>query len=178
MMEKEYKKAVFGAGCFWCSEAAFSMLKGIVEVRPGYAGGKTVDPTYETVSAGSTGHIEVAEVTYDPNIRSYGDLLAVFFSIHDPTSVDRQGQDVGPQYRSVIFHMDEDQEREAQEVIDGLKSDGLPIVTELRPLDIFYPAEDYHREYYEKHKDVPYCVAVIEPKLKKMREKFSDIIKE
>jgi peptide-methionine (S)-S-oxide reductase len=177
-MAKEYEKAVFGAGCFWCSEAAFSMVKGVTSVIPGYAGGHKADPTYEKVSAGNTGHIEVAEVTYDPGVRAYSDLLSVFFSIHDPTSIDRQGSDIGPQYRSAIFYVNDGQKKEAEETIKSLESEGLDIVTEVLPLEEFYPAEDYHKEYYKNHKDAPYCVAVIEPKLKKMREKFSSIIKE
>jgi peptide-methionine (S)-S-oxide reductase len=177
-MANKREKAVFGAGCFWCSEAAFSMLRGVSEVLPGYAGGSMENPTYEQVSRGDTGHIEVAEITYDPNARSYDDLLAAFFSIHDPTSMDRQGPDTGPQYRSAIFYLNEDQRKKAEETINRLKSERLNVVTELRPLGKFYPAEDYHREYYEKHKDAPYCIAVVEPKLAKMRKQFAKMIKE
>ena len=164
--------AVFGSGCFWCSEAVFSELTGVVSVLPGYAGGRTPDPTYETVCSDTTGHAEVAQVTFDPSAISYRELLEVLFSIHDPTTLNRQGGDVGSQYRSAVFYSDEAQKREAEGIIRELTDEKAfrnPIVTEVAPLEAFYPAEDYHREYYKRNASKPYCQAVIAPKLAKFR---------
>ncbi|HXV27124.1 MAG TPA: peptide-methionine (S)-S-oxide reductase MsrA [Candidatus Paceibacterota bacterium] len=170
--------AVFGGGCFWCTEAVFGMLKGVIAVKPGYAGGIAEKPTYEQVSHGDTGHVEVVRFEYDPSVISYDDLLNVFFASHDPTQVNRQGNDVGPQYRSVVFYGDEAQKESAERFIAGLRSDGLNVATTVEPLHKFWPAEDYHEKYYEKHKnDDPYCQVVIEPKLAKVREKFSQLLK-
>ena len=166
------ESAVFGSGCFWCSEAVFSELQGVREVTPGYAGGSKANPSYEEVCSGTTGHAEVARVTFDPAAISYRELLEVFFSTHDPTTLNRQGADVGTQYRSVIFYADESQRSEADAMIRELSSEGVfrnPIVTEVAPLHAFYPAEDYHREYFARNPSKPYCQAVIAPKLAKFR---------
>jgi peptide-methionine (S)-S-oxide reductase len=172
--------AVFGGGCFWCTEAVFKMIKGVVSVEPGYAGGTKENPTYEEVSTGETGHIEVTKIEFDPDNISFRELLSVFFSSHDPTSVDRQGDDVGHQYRSAIFYTTTEQKDISQEVIKEINSsskEGSVIVTEVRPLDRFYPAEDYHKDYYENHKNLPYCALVINPKLNKIKEEFRELIK-
>jgi peptide-methionine (S)-S-oxide reductase len=164
--------AVFGSGCFWCSEAVFSELQGVVRVLPGYAGGTVPNPTYEEVCTGDTGHAEVAQVTFDPSAISYRELLEVFFSTHDPTTLNRQGADVGTQYRSVIFYSDARQKEEADEIIAELTREGAfrnPVLTEVAPLTAFYPAEDYHREYFRRNPYKPYCQAVIAPKLAKFR---------
>jgi len=172
--------AVFGGGCFWCTEAVFKMIKGVVSVEPGYAGGTKENPTYEEVSTGETGHIEVTKIEFDPDNISFRELLSVFFSSHDPTSVDRQGDDVGHQYRSSIFYTTTEQKDISQEVIKEINSsskEGSAIVTEVRPLDRFYPAEDYHKDYYGNHKNLPYCALVINPKLNKIKEEFRELIK-
>ena len=178
--ESQHEVAVFGGGCFWCTEAVFSMLKGVVSVAPGYSGGYVADPTYDQVSSGTTGHAEVIRFEYDPAIISYDDLLNVFFATHDPTTVDRQGNDVGPQYRSVIFYSTPIQKEAAEAFVAKLNAShqmGAPVVTTVEPLGAFYPAEDYHRQYYEHHKDQPYCQLVINPKLDKVREKFAELLK-
>ena len=164
--------ATFGSGCFWCSEAVFSELNGVVSVVPGYAGGTLPNPSYEDVCTDATGHAEVAQVTFDPSVISYRELLEVLFSTHDPTTMNRQGADVGTQYRSVIFYSDQEQRKEAEAMIQELTSEKVfrnPIVTEVVPLKQFYPAEDYHREYYKRNPSQPYCQAVIAPKLSKFR---------
>ncbi len=165
--------ATFGGGCFWCTEAMFSQLKGVLKVEPGYSGGHVSNPSYEEVCTGSTGHAEVSQVTFDPAVISYRDLLSVFFSVHDPTTLNRQGGDEGEQYRSVIFYHGEDQRREAEEAIRELEEQGVfsnPIVTQLVPFRAFYRAEDYHIRYYERNPEKAYCRAVISPKLVKLRE--------
>lgn len=170
--------AVFGGGCFWCTEAVFGMIKGVTEVTSGYAGGRSADPSYEDVSTGSTGHAEVVRVRFDPLEVSYRDLLDVFFGSHDPTTPDRQGHDVGTQYRSVILFTDETQRRDAETYIADLEREtGIRVVTQLEPLGIFYPAEDYHKEYYANNRAAPYCRAVIDPKLAKLRKRFSALLK-
>ena len=164
--------ATFGSGCFWCSEAVFSELNGVLSVVPGYAGGTLPNPTYEDVCTDRTGHAEVAQITFDPSVISYRELLEVLFSTHDPTTLNRQGADEGTQYRSVIFYADQEQKMQAEAIIRELTADGTfrdPIVTEVAPLGVFYPAEDYHREYYRRHPSQPYCQAVIAPKLAKFR---------
>ena len=168
------EKAFFGGGCFWCTEAVFKMLKGVRKVLPGYAGGTAEEATYEKVSSGTTGHAEVTYVEYDPKDISYRDLLTVFFASHDPTTVNRQGNDVGPQYRSVIFYTNEGQKVEAEVFIREL---GEGVVTELEPLENFYEAENYHKDYYESHKDAPYCQMVINPKLDKVQKEFVNLLK-
>jgi peptide-methionine (S)-S-oxide reductase len=172
--------ATFGSGCFWCSEAVFSELQGVLKVEPGYSGGDVPNPTYEEVCTGSTGHAEVARITFDPSAISYRELLEVLFSTHDPTTLNRQGADVGAQYRSVIFYGDEAQKAEALRIIKELTDEGAfrnPIVTEVAPLTAFYPAEDYHREYYRRNPAQPYCQAVIAPKLAKFRSHWKAKLK-
>ena len=164
-------KATFGAGCFWCVEAVFERIPGVIKVKPGYAGGHLKNPTYQQVASGDTGCAEVVQITYDPKRVSYPALLDVFFRSHDPTTLNRQGNDVGSQYRSVIFYTNDKEKQEALEVIRKLNEKDVqqkPIVTQLEPLDHFYPAENYHRNYYDKHPNAPYCTYVIRPKLKKL----------
>lgn len=169
--------AVFGGGCFWCTEAVFQSLKGVEDVKPGYAGGTLPNSTYDQVCTGKTGHAEATKITFDPSEITYNDLLTVFFATHDPTTLNRQGADVGTQYRSAIFFTTPEQEVEAKKFIKKLNQSGPKIVTEVTPLSEFYFAEDYHQNYYEAHKDEPYCVAVISPKLEKLQEKFSELLK-
>jgi peptide-methionine (S)-S-oxide reductase len=173
--------ATLAGGCFWCLEAVFDQLKGVQSVESGYMGGKNANPTYEQVCGGDTGHAEVVRVTFDPSQITYADLLAVFFSIHDPTTLNRQGNDVGTQYRSAIFHHSEAQKRIAEEVIrrlDGEKLWKQPIVTQVVPASEFYVAEDYHQEYFDRvGGSNPYCSYVIEPKVAKFRKEFFDRLK-
>ncbi len=183
------KTTVFGGGCFWCTEAVFQMLKGVSKVESGYAGGETrstssgqeVIPTYGDVTTGTTGHAEVIRVTYDPAVISYDDLLTVLFGSHDPTTVDRQGNDVGTQYRSVIFYNDDVEkataERIAKEIQDSL-TDGSHVVTQILPYKNFYPAEQYHANYYEMNADAPYCQIIIEPKIEKVKKRFAELVKQ
>lgn len=171
------KIAVFGGGCFWCTEAVFKMLKGIKKAVPGYSGGSKEDATYEKVSTGTTGHAEVAYIEYDPDEISYRDLLTVFFASHDPTTPNRQGNDIGPQYRSVIFYTDEGQKKEAEKYIGEIEG----AVTELEPLvnppaGGFFPAEDYHKNYFENHREQLYCELVINPKLEKVQKEFARLL--
>ena len=179
-MPEETEVATFGSGCFWCSEAVFSELNGVTQVESGYSGGKVADPTYEQVCTDRTGHAEVAQVAFDPSRVSYRELLEVFFSTHDPTTRNRQGADVGTQYRSVIFFHDEAQRKAAEEMIAELTRDKAfrnPIVTEIEPFKVFYPAEDYHHEYYRRNPGQGYCQAVISPKLAKFRAHFKSKLK-
>lgn len=179
VMEIHTKTAVFGGGCFWCTEAVFKMLKGINSVAPGYAGGAKLSPTYAEVSMGATGYAEVIRIEYDPAQISYRDLLTVFFGSHDPTTPNRQGADVGTQYRSVIFYTDEDQKKEAEEFIAELNAsatEGQPIVTAIEPLTSFYEAEENHKDYYAKNPQNAYCQVVINPKLKKVQEGFAKLL--
>ncbi len=167
--------ATFGGGCFWCLDAVFRELRGVVLVESGYAGGYVPDPDYEEVCSGRTGHAEVVRVTFDPTAISYRDLLDVFFTIHDPTTLNRQGPDVGTQYRSVILYHDESQRREAEEAIAELGRNGqwdAPIVTEVVPMERFYQAEQDHQDYYSRNATQPYCRAVIAPKVAKARRTF------
>lgn len=171
--------AVFGGGCFWCTEAVFKMLKGVYSVLPGYSGGTTIDPTYDDVSSGKTGHAECTQIEFDPKEIAYRDLLTVFFGSHDPTTLNRQGADVGSQYRSVIFYTREEQRQIAVDFIKELNQssrDGKPIVTEVIPLDKFYVAENYHKDYYERNKDAQYCELVINPKLEKVVKNFANLL--
>lgn len=173
------KTAVFGGGCFWCTEAVFQMLKGVSKVEPGYAGGEMEDPSYERVSEGNTGHAEVIRVTYDPAIISYEDLLTVFFGSHDPTTPNRQGNDVGEQYRSVIFYGDEEEKKTAEKIIrdvDASLTDGTRVVTQLIPLEKFYSAESYHKDYFKQNKSAPYCQLIIEPKIEMVRKRFAELV--
>jgi peptide-methionine (S)-S-oxide reductase len=170
--------AVFGGGCFWCTEAVFSKLKGIQKITSGYAGGKIASPKYEKVSMGTTGHAEVIEIVFDPSSISYPQLLDVFWSVHDPTTLNQQGADVGTQYRSVIFTTSDQQEKQARtSLIQAQKHFSSKIVTEIQPLEKFYTAEQYHQQYYERNKDQPYCSIVISPKLKKVFELHPELFK-
>lgn len=171
------ESAVFGAGCFWCTEAVFQRLNGVKAVMPGYSGGLTPNPTYEQVCTGRTGHAEVAKIDFDPGVVSYDELLEVFFATHDPTTKDRQGNDRGTQYRSVIFYASEEQKKAAEDAIRKFTPDfPAPIVTEIKPLGEFYPAEDYHQNYFNENGAQPYCSFVISPKLAKFRKKFGDTL--
>lgn len=179
-MDKKSEIIFFGGGCFWCVEAVVQRLKGIVSVKSGYAGGHVANPTYEQVSTGATGHIEVVQVEFDPSIITLDDLLSVFFSSHDPISIDRQGSDVGEQYRSVIFFEADEQKETIQKFIKTLEADkvyGGPIVTEVKPISQFYEAEKYHQNYYNNNPNKPYCQLVIDPKVKKLREKYAHLLK-
>jgi peptide-methionine (S)-S-oxide reductase len=175
------RQATFGCGCFWCAEAIFQQLKGVKSVVSGYSGGHVPNPSYEEVCTGTTGHAESVQITYDPHEITYADLLEVFWRTHDPTTLNRQGPDVGPQYRSAIFYHDAGQKElaehyraklDAAHVFDG------PIVTEIVPFRAFYPAEDYHQDFFNNHPRQPYCTAIIGPKVEKVREVFRDRLKE
>ena len=172
--------ATVAGGCFWCLEAVFEQLQGVENVESGYAGGSTVDPTYHQVCNGNTGHAEVVQVTFDPAVISYRDILGVFFAIHDPTTLNRQGADVGTQYRSAVFYHNPDQKRVAEELIAESNKEGIwskPIVTEVAPLSKFYHAEDYHQGYFRGNPGQPYCSAVVGPKVAKFRQKFAGRLK-
>ncbi|WP_343595680.1 peptide-methionine (S)-S-oxide reductase MsrA [Acinetobacter sp.] len=171
------QQALFGGGCFWCVEAVFLELRGVTKVTSGYAGGITQNPNYEEVCKGDTQHAEVVHIEYDENQISYNDLLGVFFATHDPTTLNRQGNDIGTQYRSVIYYYDEDQKQQAQAFIDELKAEDLNIVTELTSVPTFFPAEEYHQNYYEKNPTQGFCNFSIPPKLIKLRSKFQDLMK-
>lgn len=170
--------ALFGGGCFWCTEAVFLQLKGVSAVTSGYAGGHVQQPTYEQICNGDTQHAEVIMIDYDEAQISFTQLLDVFFATHDPTTLNRQGNDVGTQYRSVIYYLNEEQRGQAQQRIDALKADGLNIVTELSPAPVFYPAEDYHQNFFARNPSQGYCNFAIPPKLMKLRSKFQDLLKE
>jgi peptide-methionine (S)-S-oxide reductase len=179
-MTQKLEKATLGAGCFWCVEAVYQDVKGVHKVESGYAGGHVANPTYRQVCTGTTGHAEVAQITFDPNIISFEDILTIFWRTHDPTTLNRQGADVGPQYRSAIFHHDEEQKRIAEKSLAETDASGLwsnPIVTEIAPLDTFYAAEDYHQNYYNDNANQPYCRVVIDPKVRKFRKEFKDKLK-
>ncbi|MDE2188396.1 MAG: peptide-methionine (S)-S-oxide reductase MsrA [Patescibacteria group bacterium] len=180
MSTKNFQVAVFANGCFWCTEAVFSMLNGVISVKPGYTGGTSANPTYDQVSSGTTGHAEAIQIEYDPNIISYDDLLAVFFNTHDPTTLNRQGNDVGTQYRSAIFYGNEAENGKANTLIKELndsKAYDKPVVTEVKPLQKFYEAEDYHHNYYKNNESQPYCQLVIAPKLEKLQKRFARLVK-
>jgi len=170
-----------GGGCFWCTEAVFEQLKGVEKVESGYSGGTVPNPTYEQVSTGDTGHAEVSQITFDPRVVSLKVILEVFFTVHDPTTLDRQGNDVGTQYRSVIFYRNDEQKAVAKQVIKEIAAakiwDGQ-IVTQLSPFKTFYKAEDYHQEYFKLHGKQPYCQMVIAPKVAKFRQHFRDKLKD
>ncbi len=172
--------ATLGGGCFWCLEAVYEELRGVEKVESGYSGGSMPDPTYREVCSGTTGHAEVVQVTFDPSMVSFREILGVFFTIHDPTTLNRQGADVGTQYRSVIFYHDEEQRRVAEEVISELEAEGLwkdPIVTEVVPLDAYYRAEDYHQGYFRNNGFQPYCQVIIAPKVAKFRKQYLEQLK-
>lgn len=172
--------ATLGGGCFWCTEAVFGELKGVVKVEPGYSGGSLANPTYEQVSAGTTGHAEVVQITFDPSIISFREILEVFFATHDPTTLNRQGADVGTQYRSVLFYHDREQKAKIEKLIEELDNEkiyGAPIVTKVEPFKIFYEAEDYHKDYFKSNPAQPYCRLVIAPKIAKLRKNYRDKLK-
>ena len=189
--DEQSRTAVFGGGCFWCTEAVFRMLKGVSNVEPGYAGGSIESPSYERVSEGNTGHAQVIRITYDPTVISYEDLLTVFFGSHDPTTPNRQGTDTGEQYRSVILYSSEDEktvaEKMIQEMDDSLKdlpaprdasrqAGGTRVVTQIVPLGKFFAAEEYHQKYFEKNTSAPYCQLIIKPKVEKVRMRFAELL--
>lgn len=179
MNQKE--TAIFGGGCFWCTEALFKSLKGVISVIPGFAGGVSDNPSYEEVSGGKSGHAEVIKIEYDSEIISFQDLLSVFFNTHNPTELNRQGADIGTQYRSIIFYTSAKQKEVAEKLIEELdvtKAYEKPIVTKIEAFNKFFEAEDYHKNYYENHKDAPYCEIIIAPKLEKLNKKFANLLKE
>lgn len=178
--QKDLKIATFGNGCFWCTEAVFQQLEGVERVESGYAGGSVKNPSYKEVCTGTTGHAEVIRVFFNPEKISYRTLLDVFFSTHDPTTLNRQGADVGTQYRSAIFYHDEAQKAEAEKIIADLEKENVfedKIVTEITAVNNYYPAEDYHQNYYNNNKTQGYCQAVINPKLQKFIKKYKDKLK-
>jgi peptide-methionine (S)-S-oxide reductase len=169
-----------GGGCFWCTEAVFARLRGITSAFPGYSGGKVPNPTYEQVSTGATGHVEVVQLTYDPTVINLRKILEIFFATHDPTTPNRQGADIGTQYRSCIFYHTEEQRREAEAYVRELtekKTYKAPIITRLEPFKAFYPAEEYHKKYYERNRNVAYSRFVIAPKVEKLEKKYGDQLK-
>jgi peptide-methionine (S)-S-oxide reductase len=178
--QPKHSVAVFAGGCFWCTEAIFRMLKGVISVVPGYCGGDKKDATYDKVSAGQSGHAEAVKIEYDSQVISYQSLLTVFFATHDPTTLNRQGADIGTQYRSAIFYENDNDKNEALSFIDNINNShmkGKKIVTEVVPLETFYEAENYHRDYYERNKSAPYCELVINPKLEKVQKDFANLLK-
>jgi peptide-methionine (S)-S-oxide reductase len=169
--------ATVGGGCFWCTEAVFQQIKGVIKVESGYTGGHTSKPTYEQVCSGRTGHAEVIQITFNPAVITFREILEIFFSIHDPTTLNQQGEDEGTQYRSVIFYHDDSQKQVAEQLIQELEQVGAfaaPIVTLVEPLKVFYKAEDYHQDYFRQNPDQAYCQRVIPPKLGKLRSRFLD----
>lgn len=178
--DNKYEIATFGSGCFWCTEAIFEKLNGVQDVVSGYSGGNTLNPTYKEVSTGETGHAEVTQITFDPEIITFTELLEVFWQTHDPTTLNRQGNDVGTQYRSAIFYHNDEQKRLAAEFKNKLEEEKIfndPIVTEITKFDKFYPAENYHQDYYEQNKSQPYCSLVITPKVEKFKKVFNEKLK-
>ncbi len=172
--------ATLGGGCFWCVEAVFAELNGVEKVESGYSGGQVTNPTYRQVCSGTTGHAEVIQVTFDPHIVSFREILRVFFDVHDPTTLNRQGGDVGTQYRSAIFYHTEEQRKAAEDMIKELntaKTWSAPVVTEIAPFEKFYRAEDYHQEYFKLHGEEPYCRVVVAPKMSKFREHYGERLK-
>jgi len=179
-MKQTAEVAIFGGGCFWCTEAVFDELRGVLSVMPGYAGGSAKNPTYEQVCSGETGHAEVIMIEFDPSQISYRDLLTVFSSTHHPTTLNRQGNDVGTQYRSIVLYASEEQKREAEQFIKELNKSlphGRPVVTEVKLLGDFYEAEEYHRKYYANNPYQPYCQVMIPPKLQKLHKQFAELLK-
>ena len=179
-MKNNNEIIVFGGGCFWCTEAIFKMLDGVEGVLPGYAGGVGDNPTYEEVSEGNTGHAEVVQIEYNPTLVGFRDLLTVFFGSHDGSTLNRQGNDVGTQYRSVVFYTTQEQQIETEKFIEEINASsdqGAKIVTEVKPLTVFYKAESYHQDYFEKNPSSAYCQIVINPKLEKVQQKFANLLK-
>lgn len=180
-IDERYQVATLGGGCFWCIEAIYLEMKGVISATSGYCGGKIKNPTYREVTTGMTGHAEVVQIVFDPDVISYRDILTIFFHVHDPTTLNRQGADVGTQYRSVIFYHDEEQKTIAEDVMQEVAKSKLwrdPLVTELFPLTAFYVAEDYHQNYFENNPNAPYCSFVISPKLDKFRKNFQEFLKD
>ena len=180
MDQTNVEKATFAGGCFWCTEAVFLRLNGVKSVISGYIGGKTLNPTYKDICTGETGHAEAIEITFDPSKLSFGELLEIFFATHDPTTINRQGNDVGTQYRSEIFYHNEAQRELAEAYIKLLNDEntfGKKVVTRLSPATVFYPAEDYHQNYFNRNPDQPYCNFAIPPKIAKLEAKFADKLK-
>jgi len=178
---KTYEEATFGAGCFWCTEAIYDMVDGIVEAEAGFSGGEVKNPSYREVVSGKTGHAEVARIKYDPEVISYEELLEIFWHTHNPTTLNRQGADIGTQYRSVIFYHNDEQERIAERSLKKTDNSDLwddPIVTEISPLENYYKAENYHQNYYKNNPNAGYCQVVIAPKIKKFKQEFSHLLKE
>jgi len=178
--EQKLETATFANGCFWCTEAVFQNLKGVEKVTSGYSGGHVENPTYEEVCNKGTGHAECLQIEYDPSEISFDELLEVFWKTHDPTTLNRQGNDVGPQYRSVIFYHNQEQKEKAEKYKAALNESGVfdsPIVTAIEPFTVFYPAENYHTNYYQNHKSQPYCYYVIKPKMEKLKKVFADKLK-
>ena len=179
-MTNNNETIVFGGGCFWCTEAVFTMLDGVVSVEPGYTGGTTSNPTYESICTGTTGHAEVIKIVYDPARIDARKLMTVFFATHDPSQLNRQGADVGTQYRSAIFYTTPEQKADAEKMIaeiDASSTEGGKVVTEVTPLGEFYPAEEYHKNYFANNPDRAYCQIVINPKVAKVQEKFAEMLK-
>lgn len=179
-MAKQLEKATLGGGCFWCVEAIYLDVEGVHDVVSGYAGGHVTNPSYKAVCAGTTGHAEVIEVTFDPDVISYEDILTIFWHVHDPTTLNRQGNDVGTQYRSIILTHDERQQQLAEQSRAAADASDLyanPIVTEIVPLETFYPAEEYHQNYFHENPYQPYCMLVVNPKVQKFRKSFKDKLK-
>lgn len=179
-MKDNYEIATFGGGCFWCTEAIFDRVLGVHEVESGYSGGHVANPDYKMVTSGTTGHAEVVQIKFDPGVVSYLELLEIFFSTHNPTTLNRQGADVGTQYRSIVLYHNKQQLKLAQQVIKELESEGIwpdPIVTELKAFERFYPAEDYHQEYFETYPNQGYCRLVITPKVEKFEKVFKEMLK-
>ena len=177
MSENNLETATLAAGCFWCVEAVFDDLQGVEDVVSGYSGGHKENPTYQEVCSETTGHAEVAQIRFDPEVLSYADLLRVFFSVHDPTTLNRQGNDIGTSYRSAIFYHSPEQKAIAEEIIKEITAEGIydnPIVTEVTAFDKFWPAENYHQEYFANNPNQPYCAAVVAPKVAKFRKQFAD----
>ena len=180
-LAKELEKTTLGGGCFWCTEAVYLELKGVTEVKPGYSGGHVKNPSYREVCNETTGHAEVVQITFDPSVVSFAEILEVFFLTHDPTSLNRQGNDVGTQYRSAVFYHNEKQKETALQIIANLEKEKVynkPIVTEVTAFKAFYPAEDYHINYFAQNKNQPYCQFVVAPKVEKFRKAFKDKLKE
>ncbi len=178
--ENTYETATLGGGCFWCTEAVYKEMKGVVKVVPGYSGGHIKNPAYREVTTGRTGHAEVVQITFDPQVASFSDILEVFFMTHDPTTLNRQGNDVGTQYRSAVFYHNEDQKQTAEKVIELFEKENVyddPIVTEVTPFDVFYLAEDYHHNYFARNKNQPYCQFVVAPKVEKFKKVFKEKLK-
>ena len=179
-MNNSVETATLGGGCFWCTEAVYKELKGVLSVIPGYSGGHVKNPAYREVCEGTTGHAEVVQITFDPSVISFSDILEVFFAVHDPTTLNRQGADVGTQYRSAIFYHSEEQKKSAREMINRIEEEKLynkPVVTEITAFSSFYPAEDYHKDYYARNPNQPYCRMVVSPKVEKFRKLYKEKLK-